>query len=67
MTETMPYKVTFANFAKLGAKSFAFREIMKTQKISNTTYDYYITDHNYRDIFDKMASLLLLVRTKTDF
>ena len=26
----------FANFAKLGAKSFAFREILKTQKISNT-------------------------------
>ena len=27
----------FANFAKFGAKSFAFREILKTQKISNTT------------------------------
>ena len=26
----------FANFAKFGAKSFAFREILKTQKISNT-------------------------------
>ena len=28
----------FANFAKLGVKSFAFREILKTQKISNTNY-----------------------------
>ena len=27
----------FANFAKLGLKSFAFRESLKTQKISNTT------------------------------
>ena len=34
-----PKKMNFANFAKfakLGAKYFAFREIMKTQKISNT-------------------------------
>ena len=28
----------FAKFAKLGVKSFAFREILKTQKISNTTW-----------------------------
>ena len=30
----------FANFAKLGVKSFAFREIRKTQKISNTSYQF---------------------------
>ena len=35
------YSMNFANFsfAKLGVKSFAFREIMKTQKISNTNSD----------------------------
>ena len=35
-------KVNFANFAKLGAKSFAFREILKAQKISNTSSEAHI-------------------------
>ena len=38
MNKNILFVVNFANFAKLGVKSFAFREILKTQKISNTNH-----------------------------